>query len=224
MALQDNLGDLNDSIGNALISQTTLGTNLKVPSKLTNPLAIPTITCRELKVDKKGNFIDLEYVEMEQEEIPFDQLQNTINAIVANRFKLPKPKKPRMHLPGGSPKPPMTSLSISISKPTVLLLLIESPYNVYFSENGTPFTYDGDRDNDRFYDARKVDRDGNIKEHNDKVRKCQIALLTINPPSSPDYWDPFNIHVDLFEAGGNPDFNIPIIIDPDVRYPGGSGP
>lgn len=86
---------------------------------------------------------------------------------------------------------------------------------------------------DLYREARRVDSSGNIdsgQDPNVKRAGCKVAYFVADgeaassPRPARDYIHPFNFHVDLItKDSDNQAAYIPITIDPDIRFPGGSG-
>lgn len=77
------------------------------------------------------------------------------------------------------------------------------------------------------FEARRVDDDGEICRPDAEKSGCEIAYFVVDganlPPSqtSDGYELNFNLHIEIL--GKNSTY-IPVIIDPDVRHPGGNKP
>jgi len=122
---------------------------------------------------------------------------------------------------------PVTSMSLNVEEPTVVVFILKSPKNIYFSRDGTPFSYDPANAKDCFFEATRVDKDGNFHDaRQSSVENSRVAYMYVKPKLGSGvvvYDAPFNIHIDFEGLGFESSFRIPVIIDPDVRFPGGSG-
>lgn len=130
-----------------------------------------------------------------------------------------------------SPKPPFsTQLSLNNEQYCYIILKL-SGKNWQFSHKGAPFSIgiDGLKA-DVYRRARRVDAQGAVVDPSATKTGCKVAYLiadgvTASGGTPRDYIHPFNLHVDLIDQNSTsaPSY-IPIIIDPDIRWPGGSGP
>jgi hypothetical protein len=130
--------------------------------------------------------------------------------------------------------PPYTNkLSLQNDENCYVVYRLTDSKNWQFAHKKAPFSV-GEKGNEAsvYSGVRRVDADGNVDDGadpNDKRYGCKIAYFiadgaraAANQPGG--YVHEFNIHVDLIveDDAGQPSY-MPIDIDPDVRYPGGSG-
>lgn len=127
------------------------------------------------------------------------------------------------------PQPPMTPLSLNNRRLSYVVYKLRSR-NWQFAKNHPPFSI-GKKGKDAqvYFEARRVDKYGNVE----RVRKrkpvkddCMVAYFIADGFKAAgftgQYIHALNIHVDLV-FGSRPRGYTPLIIDPDVRHPGGSG-
>ena len=142
----------------------------------------------------------------------------------------------------GNPLPPRdndslgnpigTKLSVKWPKSSdvgYLVIRLPEKSNIQFNANYLPLTMDhANIVNEQFVESGKFDSKGNRFSPRRKLENCKYAFFTVNGPNLPDdgaaeFIRRFNIHVELLESYGGKVINrIPIIIDPDVRNPGGN--
>lgn len=129
------------------------------------------------------------------------------------------------------PKEPYKT-NLSLQNRTYCYVILKlSARNWQFSRNEDPVTlgYEATKPQEVYFSPRKVDEQGNILGRGAVQDDCKVAYFIADGAVAhglePDRVDPFNLHLDIMvkDSDDNPS-PIPIIIDPDVRYPGGSGP
>ena len=84
---------------------------------------------------------------------------------------------------------------------------------------------------DNYYRLRHVIRrgtSGHVAQagpFGDHADYCRLIYFVGRPVVGREFWHAFNLNVEfVFDDGPNGEINtLPIVIDPDVRYPGGSG-
>lgn len=128
-----------------------------------------------------------------------------------------------------APKPPFTNQLSLQNKIYCYVVFKLTGKNWQFSYNEDPFSVALQSTVPEIYfSPRKVDQQGNILARGTDQDNCKIAYFIADGAVAydvdPQYVDPFNLHLDVMDtdSAGQPS-RIPIIIDPDVRYPGGSG-
>ena len=140
------------------------------------------------------------------------------------------PPPPRDNDPLGDPIGTKLSVKWSdCSDVGYLVFRLPEKSNIQFSADYLPFTMEhANVANEQFVESGKFDSKGNRFSPRRKLEDCKYAFFTVNGPHLPKA-DParfirrFNIHVELLESNGGKVINrIPIIIDPDVRNPGGN--
>lgn len=114
-------------------------------------------------------------------------------------------------------------------KDLVYLVFKLSPsINWRFTADGPPISMDRFWDGkDVFFNATNLDEYGH-ETTPAKNNQFNYAYVIVNCPNGKPGPGPaiearFNLHVDLMEGPNDEDPYVPIIIDPDVRNPGGSG-
>ena len=126
-----------------------------------------------------------------------------------------------------------SQLSLSNDNLRYMIFRLKDGRNWQFAREGWPITI-GEAGMAYFYDAHRVDAKGVADKGDDRklIRDgCMVAYVMAAADEvfaeTGAYCHPINLHVDLFhEVQGQPTKKtcyLPIIIDPDVRYPGGSG-
>ncbi|MEP2103763.1 MAG: nucleotide synthetase [Parasphingorhabdus sp.] len=131
----------------------------------------------------------------------------------------------------GKRKP--TKMSLKYKDPFYLFVKLSDNLNWRFAADGAPLSMDRYwRNKEVFFDSFSFDDHGDIVPNPSTATTCKHAYTIVNcdkakeTPGSDDFEARFNLHVDLVE---NPtdlvnSSYIPIILDPDVRWPGGDGP
>jgi hypothetical protein len=114
-----------------------------------------------------------------------------------------------------------------------LVFRLSSDFDWQFNEFTVPFSmHKDDLPYCRFAGGGKFAADGAHVDPSKKLSDCRYAYFIVNGPNLPgnlpgqgpqDFIRPFNMHIELLERGNVTHNRIPIIIDPDVRNPGGSG-
>lgn len=127
------------------------------------------------------------------------------------------------------PKPDFTTpLSLQNRKHAFVIVRLTGK-NWQFSYDKAPFSLSLDAAKTGAYlHARKVDSQGGIVDPNTPTANCKIAFFVAEGHRVWNGTDPFihgfNLHLDLrYKDSKNRDSYMPVIVDPDVRYPGGSG-
>jgi len=131
----------------------------------------------------------------------------------------------------GKRKP--TKMSLKYKKPFYLLIKLSDNWNWRFSADGAPLSMDSYWSGKGvFQDAYSFDSAGALVTRPSPNITCKNAYTIVNcdkakeTPGSDDFEARYNLHVDLVEdpsdLANSP--YIPLILDPDVRWPGGDGP
>jgi hypothetical protein len=107
--------------------------------------------------------------------------------------------------------------------PAYLVFKLDPRLNWRFSKTEPAITLKDDA-NSRFYgDLTYVDDGG--KDHKEKLENCRLVFFKANPPAG-EYRHGFNFNVELIQrphvGPDEPPRILPITIDPDIRFPGGS--
>ncbi|HWT13731.1 MAG TPA: nucleotide synthetase [Allosphingosinicella sp.] len=127
-------------------------------------------------------------------------------------------------------KPFNSPLSLLNDKLIYVIYRLSEDKNWQFSREGPPITVgQAAHDLGTYYDAFRVDKGGYADRGTDPkfVRDgCRVAHFIADGAKIVEqagcYSHPINLHVDLIWTEGGREHYMPIIIDPDVRYPGGS--
>lgn len=196
---------------------------LSIPDTLSKPApAIATI--REVDITVAAGKIDAKFVKANYEVDLGDAggLGEVLRKVANGSISMPD---------SAAPKPPYeTPLSLNNEKYCYVILKL-SGKNWQFSREGAPFSVGIDGwIADVYRRARRVDAQGTVVDPTAIQDGCKVAYLiadgqTASGGTPRDYRHPFNLHVDLIyqDSATNPS-HMPIIIDPDIRWPGGSGP
>lgn len=130
-------------------------------------------------------------------------------------------------------EPYKTSLSMTIPRQLIYVLFRISVRKLQFDRTSRPISVPSNWIN-RFSLAKIVDRRGMRYSHQANVYndECQLCYFVVDGTqfTAQEWRDgvPINFHVDLEsvkkENGVKSVSYIPIVIDPDIRHPGGSGP
>lgn len=117
-----------------------------------------------------------------------------------------------------------TPMSINAEKSRLVMLKLSENNNLQFNQVGSPISV-AVGSTDHFSGVCKIDNEANLIRSTDLMNHgpdphCKHALFAVDASTTPKR---FNIHLDLVEYDDNGDvaYTIPIIIDPDVRHPGG---
>lgn len=154
-------------------------------------------------------------------------LKNEFNR---DAFKGRKPMGPR------PPVPPIkdreTSLSLASDEWTLVIIRLPHNAKYQFNRRGAPFSAIGNHIG-RFGETGKLDSAGNVISQRKIVEKDGAGNEVIHDGCKTAYFvikgmeyttTPFNVHLDIVgKHTTGEDYHIPIIIDPDVRHPGGNG-
>lgn len=126
--------------------------------------------------------------------------------------------------------PPSTQLSLQNEHVAYVIYKLSSK-NWQFAHDYPPFTIGEDaRDADIYFKARRFDPAGtshrvDMGARVPKVENCSVAYFMADGEKAKGftglYVHALNIHVEIISGARRA--RTPIIIDPDVRYPGGSG-
>lgn len=121
-------------------------------------------------------------------------------------------------------------LDLNLDRPTCFIIRLSNTWNWRFSHKAKGATLGPNVATNpaNYCNLRHVLADGT--EQYDAFNhplECKIIYFFARPPVDPpaDFQNSFNLNVELLYAGGAPgEINsIPIVIDPDIRFPGGSG-
>lgn len=122
-----------------------------------------------------------------------------------------------------------TPLSLHNKTYSYVIIKLKSK-NWQFSGAGHPFSIETSQwDKGTYYEARKVYQ--GVKQPKGSTQNgCMIAYFIadgakarLNAPNG-EYSHGFNFHLDfIYQDSNHQPSYMPIIIDPDIRYPGGSG-
>ena len=118
-----------------------------------------------------------------------------------------------------------TPMSINGKKSRLVVLKLSESNNLQFNQQGSPISVEVGKA-DHFGGVFKIDNQATFIRSQDLMGEhptphCKHAIFAVDAITSTPLR--FNIHLDLVEYDDDGDiaYTIPIIIDPDVRHPGG---
>jgi len=125
-----------------------------------------------------------------------------------------------------------THMSLKCGEPTIVVFKLRKIYDWQFRNNGSAITVPETYVGGPIFHSRTIRANGTIidpddltgGEHND----CRYCYFVVEGSDTKEYAVPFNIHLELpiseSTDGGREifDYLLPIVVDPDVRWPGGS--
>ena len=118
---------------------------------------------------------------------------------------------------------PQTPLDLELQgDPIFIILKLAEPVNMTFSANRKAVTHKNDGDRSHYGRLRHVNRKG--QESAAPLAGCRLVYFVAAPPAG-NYQHGFNFNVDLEQDPGVDGTRrmLPLSIDPDIRFPGGSG-
>jgi hypothetical protein len=203
---------------------------LPVPDYTTSPRP-KYATVRELDIRPSGNRIDILYSRanhiIDLDDISIEDLLKMVASPGYNRYP-DEPKPP----PNNQNKKYDTPLSLANREWCYVIFKLTAK-NWQFAAKRPPVAISVDALKAKVYfEARRVDPNGVADPATiggTTKNGCTVAYViadgrkaTSDNPQG--YSHPFNLHVDIVTEDwqGNPSY-IPITIDPDIRFPGGSG-
>ena len=117
-----------------------------------------------------------------------------------------------------------TPLDLGVTgEPSYIVFKLDPRLNWRFSDNDPVISHKSEEDRLYYSGLRHVRPNGSYSKQ--PVADCMMVFLVARPPSG-DYKHGFNFHVDLFQKpllDHTRQRILPLIIDPDIRFPGGSG-
>lgn len=147
------------------------------------------------------------------------------NTIEKQMAELAKGKFPN-HINKMETKSPISSKLSFRNKAYRYIAYVLSPKNWQFSRSYVPMTIQSSLLNyGVYFEARRVTPAGIVQEIGDGTQDlARVAYFVadgekiLNNPGIPGYPHGINFNVELFDTDGTV---LPLIIDPDIRYPGG---
>ncbi|HMG47809.1 MAG TPA: nucleotide synthetase [Allosphingosinicella sp.] len=192
--------------------------------------APPTVaTVRELEIDGGADRIDARYsgANYDVDLANFGGLANVLLLLHNDGLDLTEDGAPK-----GKYKTP---LSLKNRKYCYVIFKLKSKKNNkkknwQFSGEQQPFSIIIDEwDKGKYYEARKV-YNGIEQAKDAKINGCMIAYFisdgakAVDVAPNGEYSHGFNFNLDLiYKDSDQKDSYMPIIVDPDIRFPGGSG-
>jgi len=130
---------------------------------------------------------------------------------------------------GLNPPPPASPLSLKNKEVCYVIYRLNLRKNWQFAHDYPPFSIGPQgKAAECHFEARRVDSQGRRQRVVDRAPKkdnCKVAYFISNGFTATgftgQYVHALNLHVELLFGSGA--VRVPLIIDPDVRYPGGSG-
>lgn len=122
-----------------------------------------------------------------------------------------------------------TKMSFNCKNLVYLVFKLDPNINWRFSADAAPISMDKIwKGKDVFFNATNLNTNGDeatpVKENTQKYAYMIANCPKGTPLSGQEIEARFNLHVDFVEGSDNDDPYVPVIIDPDVRNPGGNGP
>ncbi len=122
-------------------------------------------------------------------------------------------------------------LDLNLDRPTCFIIRLSDNWNWRFSHKARGATLGPNVATNpaNYCNLRHVLADGTEQyDAFDHPLACRIIYFFARPPAGnpiPQFQNSFNLNVELmYGGGGGAEINsIPIVIDPDIRFPGGSG-
>ncbi|HEY0412731.1 MAG TPA: nucleotide synthetase [Allosphingosinicella sp.] len=144
-----------------------------------------------------------------------------IGEVAASAAAAPLP--PLIGLSGAGLATAETPLDLSLTgAPAFLVFKLDTRLNWRFSRTEPAITHKQAAHAAFYGGLMHVDRLGNVSAA--PVDDCRVAFLVARPPAGP-YRHGFNFNVELIQkphVGDSEPRVLPIMIDPDIRFPGGS--
>lgn len=203
----------------ALAATGPIITMLELPPNM----SAPTIaTIRELDLVADANMIEAKFsaANYEVDVASYGGIGEVVRRLHNNRIPL--------NQPGTVKRPYDSKLSLQNKKYCYVIFKLKAK-NWQFAHDSDPFTLGFQSiDPEVYYAPRKANERGEIQDRGKEVMGSRIALFIADGARAYEdvdsYIDPFNYHLELIDtnSNGQPSL-VPIVIDPDVRYPGGSG-
>jgi hypothetical protein len=141
---------------------------------------------------------------------------NMVAAVREGRFD-PRPRAAAYHRP----------LDLNLSRPTCFIIRLSSSWRWRFSHKakGASLGPNVNTDPTNYCQLRHVLDNGTEQYPQfDHPDECKIIYFFAKPPTG-NFNNSFNLNIELMFEGVDVDEinSIPIVIDPDIRFPGGSG-
>jgi hypothetical protein len=139
----------------------------------------------------------------------------------------------RPHSPSSPTNPAETTptdMALRCNKLVYLVYELAEGLAWRFSDGSIPFTRDHTTlAETTMFNPRAIDSNGDTHKTGSNLNTKHAVFIFNGEKASNSGKDPFqarlNLHIDLLDDPNDPSAGCtPIIIDPDVRYPGGSGP
>ncbi len=117
-----------------------------------------------------------------------------------------------------------TPLDLGVTgEPAYVIFKLDPRLNWRFSDSDPAISHKNAEDTDYYCALQHVRPNGSYSSR--PVADCRIVFLVAMPPDG-EYKHGFNFHVDLIQKphlDHTKERILPLIIDPDIRFPGGSG-
>ncbi len=120
-------------------------------------------------------------------------------------------------------------LDLNLSYPSIIVFWLNAEPSWRFSHKSYGATlgeFDVPSERNNYFSLRHVllDPSGSESYFNDHTKRCRIIYFTAKPPNR-SFFHPFNLNVEYLFNDVNGDSKpntLPVVIDPDIRNPGGS--
>lgn len=111
-------------------------------------------------------------------------------------------------------------LDINAQQECYIIIELTSDFDWQFSRDGDGITLK-DNFSNRFVDLTHVFKDGSVIKGGSQMKPgCRMVYFAVIDPPKGEH--PFNMHVDLLYPAMTPEARLPIVIDPDIKHPGGT--
>lgn len=150
-----------------------------------------------------------------------DSFEEIVDKVCNRSFAFP-PRPLKLVSPFKSP------LSLSNNRFSYVVYVLSENKNWQFSRRGWPITITK-LPIGRYYNGRRADKSGHAKaDPGDFLNNrddCNVAFFIADGRNPAPDGDNINLHIDLtFRDVGETPYFMPLIVDPDIRWPGGSQP
>lgn len=197
---------------------------VEVPPTASTSLPL-RLSARELDIDVKSGIMEIKYTKT-SDIIPISnraKFNDNLKIIAQNNYVFDNQD-------GCYIDPFKSQLSIgNYQLYTIYVIKLKKDKKIQFSNIG-PVISTRQEFEKYFSEPRKFDENGNIYTPSTQKNDCHgiyffMDGLLASTEFGGNFSVPFNLHIDyISKDSGNTNSYVPIIIDPEIRYPGGSGP
>lgn len=187
------------------------------------------VICWSVALTEEKGVIDIRY----SRAWAFDRAGKDIDFYLSEYARDPDTERGRAPNQNSHPKKPKTTMSIEYDRHAYFVFITENK-NLYFSSKVVPFQVQKDNttpDNDAYYTNAVCawEENGVVKIDKQAEHACRVASFIANAkadqtasPNPKDFQTSFNMYFDIAVKSNGVVQLLPIIIDPDVGYPGGN--